>query len=353
MILTNDTTTLDGALQELGELMATNLQTKGVNASASDGLTTLAGKILDITGGGGSGVPCYNVNFTENSWNYSDYNFTNNSHYVHLELYLQYQYEPYANGTITVTDGTNTYTITSNANGLATLDAPISASTTTFTATYTNTTDTIAVKKSTFILIDKCDSSSGLTNYSSSVPTYKSTNGNPSCTLSYDSSRYKLVAANTSTTYYSMIPVTATAGKTDYIVDVEIWQNASQTNAEAGLFVINTQAGSSDYGIGSTINVYNNKLYMRRQSLSSTSTSVSQTISGGTIAKQTWYHMRMIVNSSVVRVQLYTTGGTLLEEVSYTITIPNKQLGLYLRGGNTTNSVHYYRNLKIRDTSTS
>ena len=340
-------------LEDLGELMATNLQAQGVTASASDGLTTLAAKILDIQGGGGGGVPCYNVNFTENSWNYSDYDFTNNSHYVHLEIYLQYQYEPYANGTVTITDGTNTYTLTSNANGLATLDAPITETTTTFTASYTNTTDTITVKKSTFLLIDKCDSSSGLTNYSSSVPTYKSTNGNPSCTLSYDSSRYTLVAVNTSTSYYSMIPVNATAGKTDYVVDVEIWQNASQTNAEAGLFVINTQAGTSDYGIGSTINVYNNRLYMRRQSLSSTSTSVSQTIRGGTIAKQTWYRMRMIVNDTVIRVQLYTTSGTLLEEVSYTITIPNKQLGLYLRGGNATNSVHYYRNLKIRSTATS
>lgn len=54
--MTNDTTTLNGALSELGETMASNLVTKGVtNADASDGLTTLAGKILNIqTGSGGS-----------------------------------------------------------------------------------------------------------------------------------------------------------------------------------------------------------------------------------------------------------------------------------------------------------
>ena len=52
--MTNDTTTLNGALSELGETMAANITTKGVSASASDGLTTLAGKILQITGGGGS-----------------------------------------------------------------------------------------------------------------------------------------------------------------------------------------------------------------------------------------------------------------------------------------------------------
>ena len=47
--MTNDTSTLNGALQELGETMAANLVTMGVtDASANDGLTTLAGKILDI-----------------------------------------------------------------------------------------------------------------------------------------------------------------------------------------------------------------------------------------------------------------------------------------------------------------
>ena len=52
--MVNDTSTLNGALAELGETMAANITTKGVTASASDGLTTLAGKILQITGGGGS-----------------------------------------------------------------------------------------------------------------------------------------------------------------------------------------------------------------------------------------------------------------------------------------------------------
>ena len=49
--MTNDINTLNGALSELGETMADNLTTMGVTASASDGLTTLAGKILDIQGG--------------------------------------------------------------------------------------------------------------------------------------------------------------------------------------------------------------------------------------------------------------------------------------------------------------
>lgn len=47
--MTNDINTLNGSLSELGETMADNLVSMGVvDASASDGLTTLAGRILDI-----------------------------------------------------------------------------------------------------------------------------------------------------------------------------------------------------------------------------------------------------------------------------------------------------------------
>ena len=55
--MVNDTTTLNGALSELGETMAANITAKGVTASASDGLTTLAGKIADIQTGGGTSCP--------------------------------------------------------------------------------------------------------------------------------------------------------------------------------------------------------------------------------------------------------------------------------------------------------
>ena len=54
--MTNDITTLEGALAELGETMATNLSAKGVSADAEDGLMALASKILDIEGGGETGI---------------------------------------------------------------------------------------------------------------------------------------------------------------------------------------------------------------------------------------------------------------------------------------------------------
>ena len=51
--MTNDTNTLNGALRELGETMAANLTTQGVASTYDEGLTTLAGKILDIVPGPG------------------------------------------------------------------------------------------------------------------------------------------------------------------------------------------------------------------------------------------------------------------------------------------------------------
>lgn len=56
--MVNDTNTLNGALMELGSLMAQNLTTQGlIGVSASDGLTTLANDILLIQGGGGTSCP--------------------------------------------------------------------------------------------------------------------------------------------------------------------------------------------------------------------------------------------------------------------------------------------------------
>lgn len=47
--MVNDVNNLNGALQELGETLSDNLVAMGVSASASDGLTTLANKITDIS----------------------------------------------------------------------------------------------------------------------------------------------------------------------------------------------------------------------------------------------------------------------------------------------------------------
>ena len=352
--MTNDTSTLDGALQELGELMAANLTTQGVTASPSDGLTTLAGKILDIQSGGG-GVPCYKVEFTSDSWTYTDYDWTTSAHYTELEVYLQYQYEPFA-GTVTITDGTNSWNVNTDSNGIGNLTVKnISASSTTFTASYTNTTATSTVKKSTFHLIDSCSSDNVSTNYDTSVVTYKGNSGSPACQLSYDSGMgcYKIAATNTSTSYYSMIPIKATYDKTDYIAEIKIYDNKRSSNSECGLFVKDrTSTATNTYGVGADMNDYANNFYVRRQSQASTSTSVT-TASSETLAQQTWYMLRLEVNDTGIHAQWYNPSGTLIGENSYTQSISNKSLGIWLRGGSAANTTYYIKELKIRSTATS
>ena len=75
-------------LEDLGELMATNITAKGVSASASDGLTTLAGKILQISGDTPT-PPTPTVLFeddatTDNSSQYTSYSIQGTSGAVNI-----------------------------------------------------------------------------------------------------------------------------------------------------------------------------------------------------------------------------------------------------------------------------
>lgn len=133
--MTNDTTTLNGALQELGETMAANLTQQGVTSSASEGLTTLAGKILDIQTGGGS---CYKIEFSEDSYTAVGGSAT-------LEIFLQENYQPKSGATVTVTGSDSSlYSGITNNDGIASINVNVSAQTT-FTCTYNNVSDTATV----------------------------------------------------------------------------------------------------------------------------------------------------------------------------------------------------------------
>ena len=351
--MVNDTDTISGALQEVIDRLETNLQAKGVNATynASTGILGLVDRIDDISqsSGGGGGVSCYNISFTNHSLTYGDWDFTNNRHCANLEIYLQYQYQPYANATITISDGTNTYTATTDNNGLARLKPPITESSTTFTASYTNTTDTITVTKSTFLFKDECSSAAGLSNYGEYVQLYTSTSGTPSCALSYDSTMnaYDIHSTNTTTSYFSMIPITSMAGKTNYIASMEIYQNKSYSSNEVGFYCDNSEDNTS-YGYGALLVVYYNKVYGRRLIATGSSTANNYPIEDYTMAVQTWYRLELEITDSLCKYRLYDMNGDLITKASYTQAISNKQLGLVQKGGSVANTTNYIRNIKIR-----
>ena len=350
--MTNDTSTLNGALMELGETMAANLTSKGVTASANDGLTTLAGKILDIsTGGGGS---CYHVNFTNNSLTYSDWSFTSNGHVATLEVYLQNQYQAYPGQTVTLSDGTNTYTATTDANGLATFTPPVTAATTTFTASFTGTSDTITVTKSTFHFVDKCDSSSNLTHYGASVPIYTSTSGTPASTISYNSTQnaYDVHPTNTSTTYYSMIPITDLNAKTDYIFECKIYCNASKSSNDIGVYCDNSNDITS-VGYGVTLNIYNHRLYGRgfvKEGSSYSRNNVDITTANS--KAKSWYTLRVKVTDERFDTELYDENMNLITSFGYAQAVSNKQFGILVRGGSVANNTNYIKHIKARSIAT-
>ena len=127
--MVNDVNTLNGALTELGETLATNLQSMGVTASANDGLTTLANKITSIAPsvGGITLTTSITMSKTPNTvYNgdnvllsatvHADYDDTSTSD-VDLNGYLQGATVTFKNGNtvlgtgVTGNDGVATYTL--------------------------------------------------------------------------------------------------------------------------------------------------------------------------------------------------------------------------------------------------
>ena len=152
----NDTSTLNGALAELGETMAANLEAKGVTASASDGLTTLAGKILTIPAGS-----CYHIEFSEDSYVAVGGSAT-------LEISLQENYAPKVGATVTVVGSDSSlYTGITDSSGVATVTVTVNSDTT-FTASYSNVSATCTVTVPTYLFYDDC-STDKTSQYGSSV----------------------------------------------------------------------------------------------------------------------------------------------------------------------------------------
>lgn len=179
----NDTNTLNGALSELGETMAGNLVSMGVTgATASDGLTTLAGKILDIAPSVGGITPTVSITITTTpSLIYegnnvilsatvnADYDDTSQTN-VDLKGYLQ-------GATITWKEGNTTLgTSVSDTNGVATYTITGISGTHTYTAIFDGTgtdyesaTGTITVTPLSYLINDDASVDNSSTLFASSI----------------------------------------------------------------------------------------------------------------------------------------------------------------------------------------
>jgi hypothetical protein len=325
----NDINTLNGALQELGETMADNLVAKGVTASASDGLTTLAGKILDIQTGGS----CYHIEFSEASYTAVGGSAT-------LEIYLQENYAPKSGASVTVTgsDG-SVYNGITNSQGIASVTVSNISTATTFTASYSNVSDTCSVTYATYLFYDKCNSSSGLSEYGSSVLVRGS---NATITMTYDSTEnaYKLSGMGN---YHAMIPIPALNDKDEYKITAE-FKGQNQKFNVIGFFLDN-RSDTTSYGLDYALDVYDKYLHSRLYRVSSDGSEESTTISS--LSGNTWYKLEYIVDGSTLTGTMYNMSNNQLATKTRTRSISNKQMGLFLFcEGGATNSIGYVRNIK-------
>ena len=326
--MVNDTSTLNGALAELGETMASNLQAKGVTASASDGLTTLAGKILTIPAGS-----CYHIEFSEDSYTAVGGSAT-------LEIYLQENYAPKSGATVTVTGSDSSlYSSLTNNDGIAQVTVSNISGTVSFTCSYQSVTDTCTVTAQSYLFYDACDSSAGLSNYGSSVLVRGS---NATITMTYDSTEnaYKLSGSGN---YHAMIPIPILNDEDEYKITAE-FKGQNQRFNVIGFFLDN-RSDTTSYGLDYALDVYDKYLHSRLYRVSSDSSEQSTTISS--LSGNTWYKLEYIVDGSTLTGTMYDMSNNQLATKTRTMSISNKQMGLFLFcEGGATNSIGYVRNIK-------
>lgn len=328
----NDINTLNGALQELGETMADNLVAKGVTASASDGLTTLAGKILDIQTGGS----CYHIEFSEASYTAVGGSAT-------LEIYLQENYAPKSGASVTVTgsDG-SVYNGITNSQGLAEITVSNITGTVTFTASYSNVTDTCTVTFSSYLFYDipNSDRSSEYTN--ASIQTSSKTNYLP---LTYNSNGYYTIKATSNEGNHYAKWITSLDGLDNVRFSCEVSTNSFSGTNRFGIII-----GDANNYKSERYQISNKTLEHLKQSGTSTETVMdSHSLS---LTANAWYKMEYIVQgtsftftiSDMNDTVLHTNTGTFNSSVITSST--TKQYGLYyLNYGSSYQKM--FRNIKV------
>ena len=229
-------------LEDLGDLMATNITSKGVQASASEGLTTLTGKILNIAE---EDIITIIANRP----------YTTSTEKTDLSVHLTDGLgQPLSNKSVTVTDGTNTYNGTTNTDGNLTLyNVPISTDTT-FTSTYGTISDSCLVEYCRFVDYGVTNNSNlsywyWNTNYGTGSVSDDGTTFNAT-TTSYLTVSATLTSPSTSSIYiydfpliieFDIVSFNDPVGITSNYSRVRVYNNANSKNASWNI---------KDYGVG-------------------------------------------------------------------------------------------------------
>ena len=304
---------MNGALQELGETLASNLEAKGVSASASDGLTTLANKVLDIQTGGGS---CYHIEFDSDSYIAVGGACT-------ITCTLQQNYAPLPNVTVSLTDGGSVYSSITNSLGVATFNLTGLTTSATYTCTYSNVSDTCTVTVQSYLFYDACDSADGLSNYGTPVGVGSTISTNYT---SYNSTENAYDVRTNGD--WGMIPITAMTGQDNYKISMLV-KTRSNNGANRGGFGF---LASDSTNVFPCWKIEGNGAcnYTLKQGSSEPNTKVCDTPN----AQRTWYKIELIKTGTSYTCNVYDSNDTLLGTHTTTVDLGSSvRCGLYRVGG--------------------
>ena len=209
----------------------------------------------------------------------------------------------------------------------------------TITASFQSVTATASVTYSAYLFYDECSSSTGLSDYGSSVLVRGS---NATITMTYDSTEnaYKLSGSGN---YHAMVPILSLNDEDGYTISAYVKGQNIRYNGIG--FYLDNRDDTISWGQAFWLEVYGRKMAGKQYKVSQdgTDNSVNNiSLSGGT-----WYKLEMIVNGSSLSAKLYDTNDTQLASTSTTLSVSNKQMGIFLMcETGATNSVCYVKKIK-------
>ena len=225
--MTNDLSTLSGALLEMKDQLIYELGQKGVTASydSTTGLLGLIGEISNIQQGGGS---CYHIEFSEASYIAVGGSAT-------LEIYLQENYQPKSGATVTVTGSdSSSYTCITNSSGIGSCTVTGVSASTTFTASYSNVSDTATVVPMTYIFYDDC--SVDHTSLYTEAYDYWELQSSFTFNVAFDTDHY--VISHTDGGFMGVPLPNLTAPLDNYVFTADVLATGTNTDYGAGIGII-------------------------------------------------------------------------------------------------------------------
>lgn len=210
---------------------------------------------------------------------------------------------------------------------------------TTFTASYSNVSDTCTVTVPTYLFYDDCSSSSGLSNYGSSV-VVRGTNA--SASISYNSSEnaYEISGAGN---YFAGIPITPLNGEDNFKITAEMKCGVNSGDCQIGFYTRDytdtTKQAYSTHFLG-------DKRY-RWFYVTPSANGSYQAINTSSAHYTSYTKMEWIVEGTSIKMNIYGSNDT----VAYTITkdrvnYTNKEYGLWVDTERGTDYKVYVKNIK-------